>query len=98
MGVSMASNLHKAGFEVHGFDVSEKALTRASERGIVPHDSIEEACRKLGEADFVVSSLPRSADVENAMLKDGGVYASSAPGVMVLDTSTIAPSSVHKLA
>lgn len=55
MGLSMAGNLVKNGFEVKGFDLSEKTLEKASTMGISPVTSVKDVS---SDVDFVVSSLP----------------------------------------
>lgn len=43
------------------------------------------------DVDYIVSSLPRTQDVQHVLHMDGGVFANAAPNTMILDTSTISP-------
>jgi len=64
MGLSMAGNLMKNGFEVKGYDISEKSLEKAATLGITPVTSIKEVA---SDVDFVVSSLPMTQHVEEVL-------------------------------
>lgn len=88
MGVSMAGNLVKNGFEVKGFDLSQQALDAAKEMGVTPVQSIAEASKNV---DFIVSSLPRTSDVEKALMDKDGVFANANEGTYIVDSSTISP-------
>jgi len=61
MGISMASNLVKSGFVVKGYDLSEQTLEKAGKMGISPVTTIKEVAT---DVDYIVSSLPRTQDVE----------------------------------
>jgi 3-hydroxyisobutyrate dehydrogenase len=84
----MCKNLIANGFKVQGYDIMEGARESASAAGINVVGSIAEAAT---DADFVVSCLPATAHVQEAMTMEGGVFASARPGTIVLDTSTILP-------
>ena len=55
IGLPMAARLAAAGWEVRGFDVNRERLHLASERGIKPAASLEDA---IAGARFVFTSLP----------------------------------------
>ena len=88
MGLHMAGNLQKNGFDVKGFDLSESTLKKAEEMGIKPITSLTEVS---SDVDFIVASLPKTQDVEYVLKEEGGVFASASPGTCIVDTSTISP-------
>jgi len=47
MGLPMASNLQKKGFEVKGYDLSEKTLAAAKELGITPVNDVTSAVKDV---------------------------------------------------
>jgi 3-hydroxyisobutyrate dehydrogenase len=88
MGLSMASNLLKKGFEVKGYDISEASLRKAENLGIKPSTTIKDVST---EVDYIVTSLPKTQDVEAILTEDGGVFSSASPNTMIVDSSTISP-------
>lgn len=48
--------------------------------------SIKEAVTSV---DYVVTSLPRTQDVETLLHQDGGVFENASEGTCIVDTSTI---------
>jgi 3-hydroxyisobutyrate dehydrogenase-like beta-hydroxyacid dehydrogenase len=88
MGLNMAGNLHKNGFEVKGYDLSEATLKKAESMGIKPSTTIKDVST---EVDYIVTSLPRTQDVETILREDGGVFASASPNTLIVDSSTISP-------
>jgi 3-hydroxyisobutyrate dehydrogenase len=90
MGLHMANNLIKGGFAVRGVDLSERALKEAEKFGIEPFDQIDKACKDLTSEDYIVTSLPKTEDVEHAMIR-GVLPSLEGTGSMIIDTSTIHP-------
>lgn len=88
MGLNMAANLAKSGFAVKGYDLSEATLKKAEGLGISPAPTIKEVSSSV---DYIVTSLPRTQDVEYILKEDGGVFASASKGTCIVDTSTISP-------
>ena len=105
MGLSMANNLVKSGFDVKGYDLSEQTLEKAEKmvrdenlfvfndfflslQGITPAKTIKEVS---SDVDYIVSSLPRTADVETVLYQDGGIFENAKKGTCIVDTSTISP-------
>jgi 3-hydroxyisobutyrate dehydrogenase len=84
MGGEMAANLVKAGHEVHAFDLSSEALSRAEENGC-------KACASTGEAvqgvDAVVSMLPNGAIVKDIYAAE--VIGHAPVSALLIDCSTI---------
>jgi len=88
MGLPMAKNLVNAGFAVNGFDLSESTLKKAQELGINPKMKISDT---VADVDYVVTALPRTNDVKNALHMDDGIFAVANKGTMICDVSTISP-------
>jgi len=88
MGLPMAKNLQKAGFEVTGYDISEAGRAAGEEAGIKMLDTIAAVAK---DQDYIVTALPRTHDVENLLLSEGGVFESADKGTYVVDVSTISP-------
>ena len=84
MGGGMATNLAKAGHDVHAFDLSEEALNRAAEAGCVRAASAAEAVKG---AEAVVTMLPAGKHV--AGVYEADVFPHAALGTLLLDCSTI---------
>lgn len=83
MGGAMAATLHKAGWQVTGFDPSEAARSTAEASGITAVDSID----TLAGTPYVVLSLPSAKIVETTVPALFG-----APGtVAIIDTTTSEP-------
>jgi 3-hydroxyisobutyrate dehydrogenase len=91
MGAPMASNLHKGGHEVAGFDLSADAARAAG----VPLAASAEAA--VENAEVVISMLPASRHVE-ALYFGGGLLERIASGTLVIDSSTIAAATSRRLA
>ncbi len=84
MGGGMAANLVKAGHEVHAFDLSPEALTRATDNGCATYTSVREAVQG---AEAVVSMLPNGAIVDSVYGTD--VIGHAPSSALLLDCSTI---------
>jgi 3-hydroxyisobutyrate dehydrogenase len=83
MGGAMASTLHKAGWDVIGFDPSEAARTAAAGTGISTTDEL----RDLAGTPYVLLSLPTAKIVEATV-----PVLLSAPGtIAIVDTTTSEP-------
>jgi 3-hydroxyisobutyrate dehydrogenase len=95
MGGPMAMNLHKAGHQVSGFDLSKAACEKYAADGLAIAAS---AAATLEGAEAVVSMLPASQHVEALYLGEQGLMARIAPGTLVIDSSTIAAASSRKVA
>lgn len=94
MGLPMAKNLVKAGFQVTGFDLSGAALQALEAAGGKTADSAADAAQG---AQVVVSMLPAAAHVKSLYLGGGkqggdGLLAQLAPGALIIDSSTISAS------
>ncbi|ODU05957.1 MAG: 2-hydroxy-3-oxopropionate reductase [Pseudonocardia sp. SCN 72-86] len=95
MGGPMARNLLKAGFDVVGLNRSQaKAESFSRDGGRVATDVAELAA----ESDMVALMLPDSAEVLSVATGDGGVLESLRTGSLVIDFSTIAPTTARIVA
>ena len=95
MGGAMAHNLLKAGQQVFGFDLSEKALnTLASQGGII----CESPQAAAVQADVVISMLPAAKHVRDVYLGEEGVLAVLKAGSLCIDCSTIDPQTIKDIA
>ncbi|WP_449192990.1 3-hydroxyisobutyrate dehydrogenase [Thauera sp.] len=98
MGGPMAINLAKAGFRVQAFDLDATACALVAEHGAHIADSARAA---VEGAEIVISMLPASHHVEALYLGSDtapGLFDGLPAGTLVIDCSTIAPTSAQKLA
>ena len=89
MGASMAANLQRAGFELTLHNRSRDKAAALEQAGATWADKPAEAAR--GTAT-VALCLPDTPDVEAVLFGAGGVAEGLAPGVVVVDFSSIAAS------
>jgi 3-hydroxyisobutyrate dehydrogenase-like beta-hydroxyacid dehydrogenase len=95
MGAPMARNLLRAGHEVvvHGRTAARvEPLIAAGARAAASPAAVASA------VEAVVTSLPDGPDVELVLAGPDGVLAGAARGLLVIDTSTIAPDTARALA
>jgi 3-hydroxyisobutyrate dehydrogenase len=84
MGGGMASNLVKAGHQVHAFDLAAAALKQADANGCTPHDTVFAAVQG---AEAVVSMLPNGNIMESVYVNE--VLGKAPTSALLLDCSTI---------
>ena len=94
MGLPMARNLLKAGFNLRAFDLLQAAVEDLVKDGA---QAASNALDAVQGADVVVSMLPASRHVEGLYLGDNGLLAALKPGTLVLECSTIAPEAARKV-
>jgi 2-hydroxy-3-oxopropionate reductase len=94
MGAPMAINLARAGYDVVGLATSH-SIDRLLAAGGRKADTIAAV---MSEADVVITMLPDGPDVESVALGARGIYATSRPGVLHIDCSTIRPDVATHLA
>ncbi|OKI19138.1 2-hydroxy-3-oxopropionate reductase [Nocardiopsis sp. TSRI0078] len=95
MGLPMAVNLVRAGYTVTGHNLSEDRVDALVAEGGLRGGSIAGA---VADADAVITMVPDSPDVQEAMLGEGGVYDNAKPGTLVIDMSTIRPDVAREVA
>jgi 3-hydroxyisobutyrate dehydrogenase-like beta-hydroxyacid dehydrogenase len=94
MGNPMASNVLKAGFPMIVYDrnpqAMENLLQAGAQRAASARDVVE-------GSEIVLTSLPASPDVEAVYLEPGGLVDSAKPGTMLIDLSSVLPSTPRKI-
>jgi len=85
VGLPLAVEFARAGFDVTGFDIDSAAADRIAAPGGVVATSIDVAC---AGADVVITMLPSGKEVREVYLGPGGVLASAAPGTRLAAAST----------
>jgi 2-hydroxy-3-oxopropionate reductase len=95
MGGPMAANLVRAGFDVIGYNRSPAKIDRLVEQGGRAAAGIADAVR---DADFIVTMLPDSPDVDAVVLGDDGVFRHAKAGATLIDCSTIRPDTARNVA
>ena len=95
MGRPMAQNVMKGGFALRAFDIVANAVDALAAAGATPAASPADAARG---ADTVITMLPNSSHVEEAVFGQGGIAEGIAPGALYIDMSTIAPSMTDAVA
>jgi len=95
MGKPMCINLLKA-----GYPLTVQGRNRANVRELVSRGAKEAATPKEAAqlSDVVFTSLPDDPVVEEIVLGEMGVLAGMRPGSILVDTSTISPTTARKLA
>jgi 3-hydroxyisobutyrate dehydrogenase len=94
MGNPMASNVLKAGFPMIVYDRNPQAMENLLQAGAQRAASAREVA---AGAEIVLTSLPASPDVEAVYLEPGGLVDSAKPGTMLIDLSSVLPSTPRKI-
>jgi 3-hydroxyisobutyrate dehydrogenase-like beta-hydroxyacid dehydrogenase len=95
MGAPMARNLLRAGHAVTVLSRTRSRMAPLLDAGAVGAASPAALARQV---EAVVTSLPDTPDVEQVVVGAEGVLAGAHPGLLVIDTSTIAPDAARILA
>ncbi|MFC7233504.1 NAD(P)-dependent oxidoreductase [Saliphagus sp. GCM10025308] len=95
MGGNIATHFLDAGWDVHGFDVSDERVADLETDGLVP---AETAAALADEVDVVITSLPTPDVVDTVYLGDDGIAAGAGDGVTAIDMSTIDPNTTRTVA
>ncbi len=88
MGKPMVKNLLKAGYPVLCYDVVPEPLKELAAAGASVAASSKEVAEK---SEIVITMLPNSPHVEQAVLGPNGILEGSRAGLLLLDMSTISP-------
>lgn len=94
MGKPMARNLMKAGYGLVVHNRSLASVEELSREGAKAAFSAQEVAQN---SDVVITMLPDSPDVEQVVLGPAGVLEGVRPGMLVVDMSTVAPSTSIKV-
>ncbi len=95
MGGAMWRHLNSVGHTAVVFDVSDAAVAALAAEGAPAATSPKDVAAL---AEVIICSLPRSDDVEVALLGDDGVAAGARPGTIVIDTTSGTPSQTRRIA
>jgi 2-hydroxy-3-oxopropionate reductase len=95
MGKPMAKNLLKAGYELCAFDIVPAALAEVVAAGAKRASSPKDAA---SAADLVITMLPNSPHVKEAVLGKDGVIEGIRKGAIFVDMSSIAPAVAQEVA
>jgi 3-hydroxyisobutyrate dehydrogenase len=95
MGKPMSLNLLKAGYRLIAYDINPNTLQELQGKKA----SIATSCKEVAaESNIIITMLPNSKDVEQAILGEVGVVEGVKPESIVVDMSTIDPSISRKIA
>ena len=95
MGGPMAANIQRKGTVLTVFDIDSARMAPLVALGATAAGSLAEA---VNGAQIVITMLPATAHVEEAILGGGGVLDLVVPGTIILDMSTIAPTGTDRIA
>jgi 2-hydroxy-3-oxopropionate reductase len=88
MGNPMAKNLLKAGYSLTVYDIVPERMDDVVKAGAKAGSSSKEVAEK---SEIVITMLPNSPDVKEAVLGRNGVLEGAKPGTILIDMSSIAP-------
>jgi 2-hydroxy-3-oxopropionate reductase len=88
MGKPMAMNLIKAGYELTVYDIRHEPVKEVVATGAKEGKSAKDVA---AQSEVVITMLPNSPDVKNAVLGKNGVLEGARPGTILIDMSSIAP-------
>lgn len=95
MGKPMAKNLLKAGYKLVVFDINVSAVKELVNEGAEE----EFSAKKVAEqSEIIITMLPNSPHVKNAILGKDGVLEGAKPGTIIVDMSSIAPLASKEIA
>lgn len=95
MGLPMAVNLVKAGYQVTGYNRSEEKTQKLVTEGGKAGASVAQAVK---DADVIITMVPDSPDVEAVTTGEDGVFANAKKGALWIDASSIRPDVAVRLA
>ncbi len=88
MGKPMAKNLLKAGYSLTVYDIRPEPVKEVVVAGAQEGKSSKDVAEK---SEVVITMLPNSPEVKEAVLEDEGVLDGAKPGMILVDMSSIAP-------
>ena len=94
MGNPMAGNVLKAGFPMTVFDKNPGAMANLLQAGAQKAASAQEVVER---SEIVMTCLPASPDVEALYLEPGGLVERARPGMILIDLSSVLPSTPRKI-
>ena len=94
MGMPMSKNLLKAGFHLIVHNRSRDKVEEMARLGAQPAPSPEEVTQSC---DILLTCLPDVATVEEVFMGKGGVLSAAKPGQVLVDHSTVGPSTSRRI-
>ena len=94
MGNPMAANVLKGGFPFTVYDKNPKAMENLVQAGA---KAAKAAADVVDASEIVLTCLPASPDVEALYLEPGGLIERARPGMILIDLSSVLPSTPRKL-
>jgi 3-hydroxyisobutyrate dehydrogenase len=94
MGQGMASNLMRAGYEVHIYTRTKSSAESVLEHGAVWHDTVADVAQCC---DVIITMVGYPYDVEEVYLSPHGLLCSANPGSYLIDMTTSSPSLAKKI-
>lgn len=88
MGLGLAGNLIRKGFDVTVWDIAPAAVDAMVAKDARRADSIAALAR---DVDVVCTMVPDAPDVKRVALGDDGIIAGARPGLIYIDFSTVDP-------
>ena len=88
MGKPMSINLLKAGYELIVYDINNTSVNEVVAAGAA---SAKTSAKVAEQSDIIITMLPNSPHVKNAVMGEGGVLEGAKPGSILIDMSSIAP-------
>ncbi|MDQ0926896.1 3-hydroxyisobutyrate dehydrogenase [Bacillus atrophaeus] len=88
MGLPMSQNLLLSNFTVYGMDLNKEAEISFHQAGGTIGISVE---KMVELCDVILTSLPSSNAAEKVFLGEKGLVSLAEPGILLIDTSTVAP-------
>jgi 2-hydroxy-3-oxopropionate reductase len=88
MGKPMAKNLLKAGYSLTVYDIVPERMDDVVKAGAKAGSSSKDVAEK---SEVIITMLPNSPDVKEAVLGKNGVLEGAKPGTILIDMSSIAP-------
>ncbi|RPJ28838.1 MAG: 2-hydroxy-3-oxopropionate reductase [Planctomycetaceae bacterium] len=95
MGKPMALNLLKAGYELIVYDIVVERMEELLKAGARRGSSSKDVAAR---SEVVITMLPNSPHVREAVLGPGGVLEGAKPGTILVDMSSIAPLASKEIA
>jgi 2-hydroxy-3-oxopropionate reductase len=95
MGAPMARNLIQAGYDLTVYDIVAEKMDGVVEAGATAAASCKEVA---AVSEVVITMLPNSPEVREAVLGPGGVLEGAAEGTILVDMSSIAPLASQEVA
>ena len=95
MGLPMAINLQKAGYQVYAFDVVASVYEKSEKQGIISCKNPEEVARNSDNA--IISIVRDYSQTEDVIFGQGGIISAGKKGQSIIIMSTLDPVSMKKL-